>query len=825
MHQLNFRHHILPHLIAVLVFFLVTVLFFNPVFFKNRSLDQYDIKQWKGSAQQAIEHREETGDELLWTTSMFGGMPSYLVELDWNDDIVTTTKIVLSLGLPHPVRNIFAAFISFYILLLAFRVRPWLAIAGALAFGLSSYMLIGLGAGHNARIGAIAFMPLVIAGIHTCLNRNKWVGFGLTTLAVALHLRENHLQITYYLLFIIAVYGIVSLISALRNGQLKPFAMRAMLLFLAAIVGLGTFYGKFWAISEYSQYSMRGVSELKADQEAGENTSGLKRDYAFEYSAGIYEPMTLLIPNFYGGSSSNFLVSAEDREIRRALQQANNPQLANQLARYTSAYWGPQSASAPYYAGAIICFLFVIGLFYAPRKMVLWCSLIFALGIMLSWGSSWEAFNYAMFDYFPGYNKFRSVTFAIILSLFVMPLLGFVGLEAFLASDNAKAKRKKLLIALGITGGLSLMILLFAGSADFLRAGEEQLPDWFLNAITADRQDLLQADALRTLVFIVLAAAALYFHMRKKISFGLFAGILTVLILADMWSVDARYFTQDNYRRASDNGFFVATPVDQEILKDTDQGYRVYELRNPFNEARTSYYHASLGGYHGAKMRRYQDLIEYCISPETQELINAFQTGTPDLTQFGVINMLNTKYFVYGSEQSNLIRNPSALGNAWLVEDVVKVGDADEEIQQTCQIDTRRQAVINTNQFDLENTNFSSAGSISVTDYSPDDITYSADMNGNGLAVFSEIYYPEGWEVTIDGQPANLLRANYVLRALEIPAGKHTIHMEFRPSSYYVGDTIILVSSVLMLIIFVGCLYIGWKDWATNGQPVVDQAP
>ncbi len=824
MKQLQFRRHILPHLIAVLVFLLVTVIFFSPIFFKNRTLDQYDIKQWKGSAQQAIEHREETGEELLWTNSMFGGMPSYLVELDWNDDIITTIKIVTAFGLPHPVRNIFAAFVSFYILLLAFRVRPWLAIGGALAFGLSSYMLIGLAAGHNARIGAIAYMPLVMAGIHTCLYRNRWVGFGLTTLAVALHLRENHLQITYYLLFIIVAYGVIYLVAAAKEGRLKAFATSAALLLIAALVGLGTFYGKFWAISEYSEYSMRGVSELQSDQEAGENESGLKRDYAFEYSAGIYEPMTLLIPQFYGGSSSNLLAADEENEVTQALQRAGNPQMANQLARYTSAYWGPQASSAPYYAGAIVCFLFVLAFFFAPKRFVLWCTLIAVLGIVLSWGSSWEAFNYAMFDYFPGYNKFRSVTFALVLTLFAMPLMGFVGLENFMQTTKDKAAIKKLLISLGLTGGLCLIIFLLAGMGDYLREGEEQLPGWFLNALTADRESLLRGDAFRSFLFIALSGAVIYFFAKEKINSVLAASVLGLLLLADMWAVDARYFTEDNYRRNSDRGFFVATPADQEILKDTEEGYRVYELRNPFAEARTSYYHASLGGYHGAKIRRYQDLVEYCISPETQELINAFQSGTPDLSQFGVLNMLNTRYLVYGSEAANIIRNPAANGNAWLVASLETVNGPDEEISRTCELDTRNTAVADQTRFEVAAKSFENSGSITVQEYSPDEITYSYENPGEGLAVFSEIYYPEGWEVYIDGEPADLIRVNYVLRALQVPAGSHTIHMEFRPAAYYVGDTIILVSSIVMLVIFAGGLYMGWRQF-TGTAPQADPAP
>ncbi len=700
---------------------------------------------------------------------MFGGMPSYLVELDWSDGLLTTGKIILGGGLPHPVRNIFIAFISFYILLLSFKVRPWLAIAGALAFGLSTYMLIGLGAGHNARIGAIAFMPLVMAGIHTCLYRNTYIGLGLTALAVALQLRENHLQITYYLLFIIAIYGIVSLADAIKKGQVKPFVMNGLLLMLSALLALGTFYGKFWAISEYSEYSI------------------------------------------YGGSSSNLLVTDEDSEVRQALQRANSQEMANQLARYSRAYWGPQAGSAPYYAGAVICFLFVLGLFFAPRRLVVWLVITFGLGIILSWGANWEAFNYAMFDYFPGYNKFRSVTFAIVLSLFAMPLLGFVGLESYLGAKKDKVSTRKFLYTLSVTAGICLLIALFAGTADFMREGEEQLPDWFLNALTSDREALLRGDAFRSLVFILLAAAAVYFHAKEKLSILVMSGILTVLVAGDLWAVNKRYFNEENYRRSTDRGFFVATPADQKILRDPAEGFRVYELRNPFNEARTSYFHSSLGGYHGAKLRRYQDLIEYCISPETQELITSFQSGTPDMGQFGVLNMLNTKYFVFGADTSNIIRNPAANGNAWFVNNVIAVSSPDEAISRTCEINTRREAVVNTGEFELPGTTFSNAGSIEATEYSPDNITYRTQNSGEGLAVFSEIYYPEGWEATIDGEPAQIIRANYVLRAMVIPAGEHTVAFTFRPDSYYIGDTIMFWSSIILILAVAGCFILGWK--------------
>lgn len=808
MEKINFRQQILPHIIAVLAFLVITILFFNPVFFGNKMLDQHDITQWRGGAQELEEFREATGQEGLWSNSMFSGMPAYLVNVDWNDGIISGIKQVTSLFLPHPVKNIFLAFLSFYILLLAFKVRPYLAIGGAIAFGLSSFMIIGLGAGHNSRIGAIAFMPLVLAGIHITFKRNLILGFGLTATAVALELRENHLQITYYLILVIAVYGIIMLIDAVKQGQLKGFLKCAGLLILAAIIGLGTFFGKFWSTYEYGKYSMRGKSELAATKASGESTGGLKKDYAFQYSYGILEPMTLIIPNFYGGASSNYLVQDEDSEVLKALQQAD-PQAANQLARYTSAYWGNQPLTAPYYAGAIICLLFVIGLIFADRKYVVWLTIIAALGIVLSWGDSFKAFNYFMFDYFPGYNKFRSVTFALVITLLAMPLLGFIGLEKLLSEGLTKETKKKLFIALGVTGGLALLVVLFAGMASFTKEGESQLPIWFLNALQEDRESLMRSDAFRSLIFIVIAFGAIYFHLKKKLSFTLTAAVLCLTILIDLWAVDKRYFTEDNYKRERDNSFFAMTEADKEIKKDKALSYRVYNLQGAWSEARTSYHHMSLGGYHGAKMRRYQDLYDYCLQNETSELISSLQSGSRDLSNFGVINMLNTKYLTFGPAKTNVIKNPEALGNAWFVQSLKRVNSPDEELSATCEIDTENTAVVDVSKFDIpENISYDSASSIQLTHYQPNKLEYKSSSNADGFAVFSEIYYPKGWSATIDGKEAEMLRANYVLRALKVPKGEHTIVFTFEPKAYYLGNKITYASSILLLLVFIGS--IGW---------------
>lgn len=805
MKDIQFSKHILPHLIAIVTFFIVTLIFFKPFFFDNKNLDQHDINQWKGGAHELTEYRDKTGEEGLWTNSMFSGMPGYLVNVEWSDGAVVIIKKVLAFGISHPVRNIFLAFISFYILLLAFKVRPYLAIGGALAFGLSSFIIIGLGAGHNARIGAIAFMPLVLAGIHTTFTRNKILGFGLTTAALALEFRENHLQITYYLLLMVLVYGVLMLIDAYKSGELPAFLKKLALLVVAAIIALGSFAGKMWSTLEYSKYSMRGPSELKTTNTADEPAEGLAKDYAFQYSNGILEPLTMIIPNYFGGASSNYLIQDQDSEVLKALQRSGDQQTANQLARYTSAYWGNQPLTAPYYAGAIICFLFVLGIVFADRKLVIWLCIVTGLAIILSWGDSFKAFNYFMFDHFPGYNKFRSVTFALIMAFVAMPLLGFIGLENLLNKGLNKATQKKLLIALGVTGGFCLLVILFAGMASFTKTGESQLPAWFLNALTADRESLMRSDAFRSLLFILVAAIVIFLRLKDVLSFPLMGAILSLAILIDMAAVDRRYFGEDNYKKNTDRSFFNPTDADREINKDQSY-YRVYNLQGAMNDARTSYHHHSIGGYHGAKMRRYQDLYDHCLESETQQMIGKLQAGQRDLSEFGVINMLNAKYLTFGSAKNAFIKNQSALGAAWFVNEVQLVNNPDEELTATCDLQTDSVAVLDKSKFDIKKTNYNTRGTISLDTYEPGHLKYTANTAGDAFAVFSEIYYPVGWHATLDGKPADILRVNYVLRAMAIPAGKHTIEFSFEPDSYYIGNKITMASSILVLLILLGSI-------------------
>ncbi len=804
MKNINFVKHVLPHGIAIAVFLIVTFFFFNPIFFENKALNQGDIQQWEGSSKSMRDFRDQTGEEPLWTESMFSGMPGYLVNVEWGNKVVGYLKSVLAFKLPHPICNIYLSFLSYYILLLAFGVRPYLAIGGAIAFGLSNYMIVGLSVGHSGRIGAIAFMPLIMAGIHLAFTNRRVLGFGVTAAGLSLHFRENHLQMTYYLMIIVGIYGLVQLILFIQEKKVGDFLKSLGVLIPAVIIAVGTFFGPMWAITEYREYS-RGKSELTSPG-AKETSTGLDKSYAFQYNYALPEPITLLIPNFYGGSGSNYLVQDRESNVYQALARSGNEQTANELAYYSSAYWGPQTP-LPYYAGAIIVFLFAVGIAFAEKKYVWWLLPVSILALMMSWGSNFAAFNYFIFDYLPGYNQFRSVTFTVVMIIFSMPLLGLLGLEKIMSEGLTKSGKKKLLIALSATGGLCLIFLLFAGMLSFMKEGEEQLPSWFISALTDDRKSLLRSDALRSLCFILFAFVTIYFELWKKVPPVAFYFLLILMITLDLSIVDSRYFTEDNYKRKRDNAAFVSTEADLEILKDKSY-YRVYNLQNPFLEARTSYFHHSAGGYHGVKLRRYQDLYDSCLFKETNELIGNIQSGKMGMENYGVINMLNIKYMVFGPQRENIIPNTSANGNAWFVREVVSASSPSEELKKTCDLDTRRTAVVNQSESIVESFSFDSAAVINLVEHNPNYLKYESSSQTDGFAVFSEIYYPKGWHAAIDGTEVTLLRANYVLRALSVPSGKHTLEFRFQPKSYTIGNKITTASSWLMLLLLLGS--VGW---------------
>jgi hypothetical protein len=806
MKKINFTEHVLPHLIAVAAFLIVTLFFFKPIFFDGLALQQGDIEQFKGASKEIADYRQQTGEEGLWASTMFSGMPAYLVSVKWGTTPVAYVERALSLFLPSPVDNIFLAFISYYILLLCFRVRPYLAVAGAIAFGLSTYMIIGIAAGHNGRMGAIALMPLVIAGIHLLFSGKRILGFGLTAMGMALHLQQNHLQITYYMLIIMLVYGIVQLVMFIRENKVAEFLKSTALIVPAVALGIGTFAGQLWAINEYTAYSIRGKSELvSASPDA--HPEGLGKTYAFEYSNGIFEPLSLMIPDAFGGSSYKFFAQDRTSKTFQALNQHANDASVNQLAQQSTAYWGPQGITLTYYAGAIVVFLFAVGIAFAEKKYVWWLLPVGIISIVLSWGDNFETFNYFLFNHLPGYNKFRSVTFAIIMLLFALPLLGMLGLEKLFQQGVDKAARKKLLIAFGSTAGLCLLLIVFGGLLSFMKEEEATMPAWFTNALAADRLSLLRADAFRSLIFISLVFVPIYFDLRTKLSQGVFFGGFIFLIMIDLAVVNKRAVTTENYKRKRDV-VFNASAADLEILKDKSY-YRVFNLQNPMNEAQTSYYHHSIGGYHGAKLRRYQDLIDSSLVRETNLLAQEAQTGKINFNRLSTLNMLNVKYLKSGDR---VIRNTAANGPAWFVLGVFPVNDPTAELERIKSIDNKSIAVIDQSKFKIQNFTYDSANTITLQEHKPNYLRYESQSTGNGLAVFSEIYYPEGWKALIDGNEVPIIRANYVLRALEIPAGKHKVEFKFEPDAFFKGNKITTTSSWATLLVLLGSLGLAFRQ-------------
>lgn len=813
MKKINFSKDILPHLIAVIIFLVITVSFFNPVFFDNKNLAQSDIMQWEASAHELIEYRAETGEEGLWTNSIFGGMPAYLISVKWGNQLIKYAHAVYSLGLPHPVRIIFVSMLSFYIMLLCFRVNPYLALIGSVAFGLSSYNIIGVTAGHNARISAVSFMPLVMGGIHLCFTRNKYLGASLTALALAMQLRVNHLQITYYLAFIVGIYGLLQLIYAYREGTIKDYSQRLGLLAIAAVLAIGTFFGEFYATYEYGKYSNRGASELTQQADDEMNEDGLSPTYAFQYSNGIWDPFTLFIPNALGGTET---YKSDTETVQYLRTNGINNQQLSQLLSYDPRfrpYWGNESPTT-YYAGAIMIFLFVLGCLLVERKYVIWLVAVAALGVLLSYGRNLAWFNNLMFDYFPGYNKFRSVTFTMVLPIFSISLLGMLGLQKLFELKWDKDTKKKFLIALGSTAGLALLLSIFAGVFSFRSPydSQSQLPAELLRAFKADRKGLFTADAMRAFGFVAIFALTIYLNRIGAIKNTVLYLCLIAIGASEIIIISNRFISDSNYSTNYRSNAFAFTQADRYITQNEEPGDRVIDLNGGFYNGRASYHHHLTQGYHGARIRRYQELIDNAIVQEFTTASQDVSNGSiPDFSSTPMLNMMNTKFVIQPGSQDAMV-NPRALGSAWFVGSLNYVANADGEFNETKSLRTPATvAIVNENEVPA-NLNLSTDGSIKLTEYHPGYWKYESSNTGAGFAVFSEIHYPKGFKVTIDGEEVDMLRANYILRALVVPAGDHTIEFRFEPRIYTIGSGIMQVMSILVVLIFLGSVYISLKE-------------
>ncbi|WP_216690485.1 YfhO family protein [Hymenobacter siberiensis] len=823
-----------PHVLAVLFFVVLACAYFAPIMFDGKTLAQHDITQFQGGAHEAQEYAKAMGKEALWTNSMFSGMPTYLISLHFPGDWSGYLQKAMTLGLPAVVANLFLALLCGYILLVALGVRPLIAVAGAVALGFSSYNLAILAAGHNTKSLALAYAPLVLGGLLVTYRRDKWLGAALFAVGLTLNVHVNHLQITYYLLLLVAIFGIIELVSAVRAGRLPDFAKRTALLALGAALAVGVSFGRLYTTAEYSKYSNRGPSELKSaaptapgqapaanPEDAG---SGVDRDYAFQYSYGVGETITLLIPNFYGGASSMPLGTDSN------LAKAGLPQ---EYLGSMPTYWGQQSYTAgPVYMGAVVCFLFILGLFVVEKRTRYWLLAGTVLSILLAWGKNFETFNYLIFDLLPGYNKFRAVSMALVIAQLAMPILGALALSRILRprpaaaptlpgtkaplSAEASALLPKVLYAGAIAAGLCVLAYLASFSFDFAAPVDGELTKQgftpqLLGALRADRADLLRNDVWRGLLFIGAALGVLYFHLKGQLKVVPAAAIMVVLVLVDLWGVDKRYLGDNKFQRETIAEEFQLSPADQLILQDKDLSYRVLNVQNPFNEAQTSYFHKSIGGYHGAKLRRYQDLIERQISNNNQQ----------------VLNMLNMRYLITGDAKQPVQRNPGALGNAWFVSEVQPVASPDAEMAALSTLSPATEAVVDASKFPQQKAaTYDIAGSsIALTNYSPDELKYRYNATQAGLVVFSEIYYADGWQAFIDGKPVPHIRADYVLRALQVPAGAHTIEFKFEPRSYAVGNAVSLVASIALLLVLVGTGVYVARRRERSGDELLNDAP
>lgn len=817
---------LLPDLIAILVFVLLSFAYFFPADIENRILFQHDTAAGAGAGQEVKEYYEQTGERSRWTNSLFGGMPMYQIAPSYDSTkSLQWVQKAYQLFLPDYVCLTFMLMLGFYILLRVFGIPVWLAGLGGIMWAFSSYFFILISAGHIWKFITLAYVPPTIAGIVLAYRGKLLWGGILTALFVALQITSNHVQMSYYFFFVILFFVGAYFEKAWRTKTLPQFFKASAVLIVAALVGIAANVSNLYHTYAYSKETMRGKSELVQTGDAAKQTSsGLDRDYITQWSYGIDETLTLLVPNFKGGASA--ALSQSETAMSKA-----NPMYSSLYGSLTQ-YFGTQPmTSGPVYVGAFVLFLFVLGCFIVkgPLKWALIGATFFS--IVLSWGKNFMPLTDFFIDYVPLYNKFRAVSSILVIAEFTIPLLAIFALKRLLEEPEIlKQEKKPLGISLLLTAGIALLLAVAPGSigSGYVPAQEAQMlqnavnqqmiPANELSGILANlgemRAELVSSDALRSFIIIGIGCSLLWLYASGKLRSSLTIAGITILCLADMWGVNKRYLNDAQFVPHSiRTETFTKTNTDELILQDTSLDYRVLNFAtSTFDDNNTSYWHKSVGGYHPAKLRRYQEMIEHHISPEMQAAYKAIATAggemdSVDANKFRVLNMLNTKYFIFPAGQQRQtvpILNPHAYGNAWFVNKVQYVNNANEEIDALDSIIPTETAVVDARFKDvLKGTTESykdSLSSIRLTSYAPNRLTYETNNAQDGIAVFSEIYYPDGWHVTIDGQPAELARADYILRTMYVPAGQHTIEMRFDPTSLHVTEGIAYGALALLVI-------------------------
>jgi hypothetical protein len=780
----GFRKY-LPYLIALLVFAGVSAVYFSPQY-RGEVLRQGDMIQVSSMSKDIEDFRQEYGEDPQWAGRLFGGMPSYLIVFDYEGRLVREAMNPVSFFLGTPAGYLFLAMAGFFLMLLCFGVNPWIALTGGLAYGLSTYFPIIIGAGHLTKMVALGYAPPMIGGIWLAYRRNRWLGAALAGVFTSLEIGANHLQITYYFLFVILALILNEAVRAVRERALPRFLKTSALLLLAAGLAIGSNLIQLYYVYSYSKDTIRGDSELTPAP--GTPNEGLDKAYATAWSYGRAETFDLFIPGVMGGSSSGGF--SDDGPVARSLTPYNARNLADRLP----GYWGDQSfTEGPVYIGAVVIFLAVLGMFLLRGRNKWWLLALTVLAILLAWGHNLMGFTNIFFDHVPFYNKFRTVSMILVIVEWTLPLLAALALQKVWKGDVPKEKfNKALKYSLILAGGTALVFALFGGSLFGFAGphdGQMGLPDDVLAAMRLERAAMLRGDAWRTLLLVVLSAAALWALFRQKIRKGIFVVAISLLVLIDLIGVDSRFVNHDSFV-APAQAQIQPTAANLAIQQDTAPGYRVANLTvDTFQDATTSYFHRSVGGYHAAKLRRYQDLIDRHLSKMNT----------------AVYDMLNTRYFIVPGEDGQPVPqfNPGAMGAAWLVPELAYVPGPDAEIAaldrfepaQTAYVDKRFQDIAGERtRYPVDSTAF-----ITLTDYQVNHLTYRYSAPAGQLAVFSEIYYPEGWTAFVDGVETPHFRADYVLRAMVLPAGEHTVEFRYRAPHFDTLVALTLVCSVLLL--------------------------
>lgn len=789
---------VITNICVIALFILASLIYFYPVL-QGKAIFQSDIAQYKGMSKERNDYKELTGEESYWTNSAFGGMPTYQLGANYPHDYIKKLDRLIRF-LPRPADYLFLYLIGFYVLMLCLKVEYRLAVLGALAFGFSTYLIIILGVGHNAKAHALGYIPMVLGGIVLVFRKKYVLGFVLTTLAMALEINANHYQMTYYFMLLVLVLGLVYLIYAIKDKKIKHYFISVGILIAAVALSIATNATGLMATKEYADWSTRGKSELTINPDGSPKTAqnGLDKEYITQYSYGIAESLNLFAPRLFGGSGNEDL-GKKSKAYEYLTGQGLTPTKALEFSGGMPLYWGNQPIVAgPAYVGAIIIFLFVLGLFMVKGKKKWWLLTGAILALLLSWGKNFPALTNFMIDYFPLYNKFRAVSSIQVVLELCLPVLGILGVrELFKSKVKTSKKLTALKLSFFIALGLGVFIFLLKGFFDFDGLRDETYRGYFgdelMTMIQRDREAVYVSDTIRSLIFVLLTAVALWFFIQEKIGKNLVTLVLGALILFDLIGVNLRYVNKGDFvRQRNVNSPFQASQIDELIKKDNSI-FRVFDPQEGLNGARTSYFHKSIGGYHAAKPRPLQDLFEHHLYQNNIE----------------VLNMLNVKYIIQQDEEGNSFPavNDNANGNAWFVEQLSFVKSANDEIQGLTEFDSKKEAVINTNTYPtVTKSNYvvDSIASIQLLDYRPNYIKYQSENTNDGFAIFSEMHYPTGWNAFIDGKLERHYKANYALRGIKVPAGQHEIEFKFEPEIIQTGSKIALGSSILLGLIIVG---------------------